>query len=131
MGQLQQLLDAAFDTAPAQEANTAISRVRDEVSGRLGGPAWSYEVLVPEKGGEAFLVKETLPRLIYFMNSRGSVVGAEMFLSLFAGDVLHFIAVPDALAVLVQWSGMSLDDMKARWAEGFGQAPLMLPGPQK
>lgn len=131
MRPLQKLLDAAFDKAPATEANVAISRVRDEHTARLGAPAWSYEVLLPATGGSNYLVSETLPRLIYFLASRGSAIGVEVFLSLFAGDTLYFISVPDALPILSEWSGISVDDMRKRWSEGFGAAPLALPGSQK
>lgn len=123
MRHLQQLFDAAFDKAPASEANVAIFRVRDEMTERLGAQAWSYEVLLPAQGGADYLVQHTLPRLIYFLNSRGSAIGGEIFLSLFAGDDLHFIAVPDALPILSDWSGLSLEEMNRRWAEGIGPAP--------
>ena len=131
MRNLQTLLDAAFDTATASDANAAISRVREEHSARVGTQTWSYEVLVPEEGAEDFLVRDTLPRLTYFLHSRGSPLGAEMFLSLFVKDRLYFVAMPDALAVLSEWSGLSLEDMKNRWSDGYGQPPLMLPGPRK
>lgn len=131
MRDLKTLLDAAFDSAEATEANSAIARVRDEHSARTGGQTWSYEVLLPESGAEDFLVRDTLPRLTYFLHSRGSPVGADMFLSLFCGARLYFIAIPDALAVLSEWSGLSLEDMKTRWSDGYGAPPLMLPGPTK
>lgn len=130
MHALQQLLDAAFETAAASDANTAISRVREEHAARLGSPAWSYEVLLPSEKPTEHLVNETLPRLIYFLASRGSAIGVEVFLSLFVADKLYFIAVPDALPILSEWSGIPVEDMRKRWSEGFGAPPLALPGPR-
>lgn len=125
---LKALLDAAFKSSPAREANAAISKTRDEFGELSGTEAWSYEVLLPANDPVRFLLEDTLPRLTYFLHSHGKPQGAGVFLSIFHEDTLYFLAVPDALALLSEWSGLSLDDMKARWQDGYGQPPLMLPG---
>lgn len=128
---LQRLFDAAFRSGAARDANQEISKARDAFSELSGIEAHSYEVVVPETRAVETLIDETLPRLIYFLHSRGAGNGAGLFLSLFHGDRLYFVAGPDALALFCEWTGLSLADMKARWADGYSKPTLALPGPSR
>jgi hypothetical protein len=105
-------LRLAFHRAPAAEANTAIARVREE-----RGDETSYELVLPEKDVRAFLLERTLPRLVDYLESVGAKLPGcgGVFLSVFAGDTLHFIQARDAVRLLAEWSGLSLDELKRRY----------------
>ena len=107
-----ELLRLAFDRAPANLANQAITHVRDEV-GAEGGRAVSYEVLLPDGNVRAFLVNTTLPRLINHLESLGMTLTGcgGLFLSVFHGDTLYFLHARDVLELLSRWSGLSFAEL--------------------
>jgi len=113
---LEELLGRAFGKVPAGEANDAIARVREE-RGAGGRDALSYEAVVPEGKGLAHLAEAVLPRLVYFLDCRGARLpdASGVFVSLFAGESLYFIAPADFFDVLVRATGLSCDQMVSRW----------------
>ncbi len=100
---LAQLLSLAFAEGEAREANALISAQREAVAGEVGS-AWSYEVDLSGEAPVARLVAETLPRLVEFLDCRGTRGGEGVFLSLFRGERLYFVYVPDALGLLEAWA---------------------------
>lgn len=112
MSEADALLRLAFAQAPAAEANAAIARTREEQ-----GDWRSYELVLPAENVRAFLLERTLPKLVDYLESVGAKLpGCEgVFLSVFAGDTLHFIHTRDALALLSEWSGLSLLELKRRY----------------
>jgi hypothetical protein len=104
-------LRLAFERAPAAEANSAIARLRDEREER------SYELVLPEAQVRAFLLERTLPRLVDHLESVGAKLPGcgGVFLSVFSGDTLHFISARDAVQLLSEWSGLSLEELKRRY----------------
>jgi len=111
-----ELLRLAFDRAPAVEANQAIARIRAQESDELSG-ATSYELVLPADDVRSFLLDKTLPRLVDYLESSGSKLPhcGGVFLSVFAGDTLHFIRALDVVRLLSQWSGLSMDELKKRY----------------
>lgn len=111
-----ELLRLAFDRAPAAEANAAISRIR---TGQGDGLSWatSYELVLPAQDVRAYLLDYTLPRLVNYLESSGAKLPrcGGVFLSVFAGDTLHFIHARDVMELLSRWSGLSLDELKQRY----------------
>lgn len=117
MNDTDTFLSLAFERAPAAEANLAITRVREEQSGEFA-EATSYELLLPDGNVRAFLLERTLPRLVDYLESRGSKLPGcgRVFLSVFFGDTLHFIHARDAVRLLSEWSGLSVDELRRRYA---------------
>jgi hypothetical protein len=114
MNDADTFLRLAFAQAPAVEANAAIARTREEQ-----GDLKSYEVLLPAENVRAFLLERTLPRLVDYLESVGArLPGCGGVFSVFSGDTLHFIHARDALRLLSEWSGLSLDELKRRYGPG-------------
>ena len=113
---LQALLDAAFASGDALEAGALIMAQRDFIAEHAGA-AWSYEV---DLGGEApigHLLGQVLPRLAYFLKSRGTAAGQGVFLSLFRDGRVHFVSAPDALALVCEWTGEPVEGLQARYGD--------------
>ncbi len=110
------LLRLAFDHAPAIEANEAIARVRTQQGDEFTN-ATSYELVLPAEGVRPFLLDNTLPRLVNYLESRGAKLPrcGGVFLSIFAGDTLHFLHARDVVELLSQWSGLSMAELKERY----------------
>ncbi|MDY7227349.1 STAUR_1299 family protein [Hyalangium rubrum] len=112
MSDTDTFLRLAFAQSPAAEANAAMARIREEQ-----GDAKSYEFVLPDKEVRAFLLERTLPRLVDYLESVGARLPGcgGVFLSVFAGDTLHFLHARDAVSLLSEWSGLSLDELKRRY----------------
>lgn len=112
MTDAETFLGLAFAQAPASEANAAISRTREEQ-----GDSRSYEFVLPTGDVRAFLLERTLPKLVDYLESVGAKLPGcgGVFLSVFAGDTLHFIHARDAMQLLAGWSGASLEELKRRY----------------
>lgn len=116
MDATESLLRLAFDTAPALEANQAISRIREQESGEFAA-ATSYEFVLPEQEPRTWLLEYMLPRLVDYLESTGARLPGcgKVFLSVFSGSTLHFIRAKEAVALLSEWSGLSMDELKRRY----------------
>ena len=112
MNDAELFLGLAFAQAPATEANQAIARTREEQ-----GDLRSYELILPADQVRAFLLERTLPKLVDYLESVGAKLPGcgGVFLSVFAGDTLHFIHARDAMRLLSEWSGLSLEELKHRY----------------
>ena len=137
---LQRLLDLAFDRVPAIDANLRI----EEVRASLPSPkAASYELLIPEDATfQGWFLEGALPKLVYHLDSRGNRPPAAegIFLSLFAGETLHFVHARDALKLACDELGIDAAELLRRHGTGEShvavdlhgdrekKAPLMLPG---
>ena len=112
MSDADAFLQLAFAQAPAAEANAAIARTREELE-----DARSYELILPAANSRAFLLERALPKLVDYLESVGAKLPGcgGVFLSVFAGDTLHFIHARDALRLLSEWSGLSLEELKRRY----------------
>jgi len=112
MNEAETFLRLAFAEAPAAEADTAIAHTREEQ-----GDLRSYELVLPAEDVRAFLLERTLPKLVDYLESVGAKLPGcgGVFLSVFAGDTLHFIHARDAMQLLAEWSGASLEELKRRY----------------
>ena len=112
MNDVDAFLQLAFAQAPAAEANAAIARTREEQ-----GDLRSYELVLPAGDARAFLLERTLPKLVDYLESVGAKLPGcgGVFLSVFSGDTLHFIHARDAMKLLAEWSGASLEELKRRY----------------
>jgi hypothetical protein len=112
MNDAETFLRLAFAQAPAAEANQAIARTREEQ-----GDLKSYELILPADQVRAFLLERTLPKLVDYLESVGAKLPGcgGVFLSVFAGDTLHFIHARDAMQLLSEWSGLPLPELKRRY----------------
>jgi len=113
---LEALLCAAFASGDARDAGALIMAQREFISERAGA-AWSYEVDLGGEAPVAYLVSYVLPRLIYFLKSRGSAAGQGVFLSLFREERVYFVSAPDALALFCEWTGETLAALQARYGD--------------
>lgn len=110
------LLRLAFSQAPAVEANEAIARTRTELGDGLSW-ASSYELVLPAEDVRRHLLEHTLPRLVDYLESTGAKLPhcGGVFLSVFAGDTLYFLHARDVVALLSDWSGLSMGELKQRY----------------
>jgi hypothetical protein len=139
---LSRLLELAYRTVPAAEANRAISEAREEAAG--GGAAASrplraqegalplarsYELVIdPDAPWDRF-ASEVLPRLVYHLESvgahppscKGVVVAA------FEGDRLHFLRAGEMIARAAELSGTSVAELFRR--HGTGESRTATAGP--
>ncbi|HEX8703606.1 MAG TPA: STAUR_1299 family protein [Myxococcaceae bacterium] len=104
-------LRLAFDRAPAAEANSAIARVREAREER------SYEVILPKAEVTTFLLRTMLPKLVEHLESVGAKLPGcgGVFLSVFSGDTLYFLSAREAVHLLAEWSGLSVEQLKYRY----------------
>jgi hypothetical protein len=65
----------------------------------------------------AHLAEAVLPRLVYFLDCRGMRLpdAPGVFVSLFLGSSLYFIAPADFFDVLARATGLSCGAMVSRW----------------
>lgn len=112
MTDTETFLRLAFAQAPAAEANAAIARTREEQ-----GDLKSYELVLPAENARSFLLERVLPKLVDYLESVGAKLPGcgGVFLSVFSGDTLHFIHARDAVTLLAEWSGASLEELRHRY----------------
>ncbi|HZN94615.1 MAG TPA: STAUR_1299 family protein [Myxococcales bacterium] len=112
---VQALLERAFHRARAAEANVEMARVREQEGGFA--QATSYELVLPTERAVEHLTARVLPRLVYFLECRGSRLPhcAGVFVSIFAGDDLYFVRASDMVVELSRLSGLSLEEMVERY----------------
>jgi len=139
---LSRLLDLAYRTVPAAQANQAISEAREEAAasgaaasrpprdGAGGLPlARSYELVIDPEGQWDRFAGEALPRLVYHLESvgarppfcKGIVVAA------FVGDQLHFLRAGEMIERIAELSGTSVDELFRR--HGTGESRTAVSGP--
>lgn len=136
---IRELLQDAFQEAPAQEANQAIAQARREAAGSApddeeGPAARSYELILTTF---AAFASELVPKLVYHLESigahlpdcRGVVIAA------FAGDRLHFVEARAFVARACRMLGVTPEDLVRRHGTGerrtaVGSEALLLPGPK-
>lgn len=120
---LRPLLDAAFLRGPALEANAKVRQAREEFGGES---ARGYEVVVPPDGSAGWFCESVLPRLVYHMESLGSrpPQAAGFFLSLFVGEEVVFVRARDAFRFAAEVTGLTSDQMLARWGTQELRGPV-------
>jgi len=109
------LLARSFHRARATDANEEMARMRVQEGG--GSLAVSYELVLPAEGAAEHLTTRVLPRLIYFLECRGSRPPhcAGVFASIFAGDELYFVRAADLVEELSRLSGLSLEELVEKY----------------
>lgn len=112
------VLARSFHRARAMEANEEMARMR--VQEGHDGLATSYELVLPAEGATEHLVQRVLPRLVYFLECRGSRLPhcAGVFCSIFAGDQLYFVRAADLVDELSRLSGLSPEEMVEKYGRG-------------
>src|SRR5712671_466278 len=144
---LARLLELAYRTAPAAEANRAISEAREEAAAAgasaakppraLEGSlplARSYEMVIdPEVSWERFAA-EALPRLVYHLESVGARPPSckGMVVAAFVGDRLHFLRAGELLGRAAELTGVPVEELFRRHGTGEARTavrslPLPLP----
>jgi hypothetical protein len=144
---LARLLELAYRTAPAADANRAISEAREEAA--AGGAAAarpprtveeslplarSYELVIdPEVSWERFAA-QALPRLVCHLESVGAHPPSckGMVVAAFVGDRLHFLRAGEMLRRAAELAGVSVEELFRRHGTGesrtaVSSAPLPLP----
>jgi hypothetical protein len=149
---LSRLLDIAYRTVPAAQANQAISQEREEAAAsgaatarpprdaasgvRLGK---SYELVIDPEGSWERFASGALPRLVYHLES----VGARppgfkgMVVAVFVGDELHFLRAGELIGRAAELTGTSVEELFRRHGTGEfrtavrGPPPALPPGGKK
>jgi hypothetical protein len=122
MGEIERLLQRAFRSGPARDANRLIDEVRSQLREETASPAVSnYEVVLSGRPW-SYLAQEVAPRLAHYLRAKKMSVAhcAPVFLSLFVDDSLHFLHAADLFAELKLREGLSDDDFAAL-ARGWEQ----------
>jgi hypothetical protein len=144
---LSRLLELAYRSVPAAEANRAISEAREEAA--AGGAATSrpprtladaaplarsYEIVIDPAVGWDRFASEALPRLVYHLESVGAYPPSckGMVIAAFVGDRLHFLHAGEMLARAAELTGISVDELFRRHGTGESRTavtspPLALP----
>ncbi|HWE24904.1 MAG TPA: STAUR_1299 family protein [Myxococcales bacterium] len=148
---ISSLLDLAYRTVAAADANTAIAQARQEAA--ESGAAHSrplrndeaavalsrsYELVVdPEADWDGF-AENVLPRLVYHLESVGArpPLYKGIVIAAFAGDRLHFLRAADVLTRAAELMGITVDELFRRHGTGESRTarrdpPLALPGPDR
>jgi hypothetical protein len=136
-GKLKELLQDAFDEAPAREANQAISRARRQRAG--GDPDdeesaafRAYEMVLTTF--ELF-AQDLLPKLVYHLESLGAHLPAcrGVVIAAFVGDRLYFVDAGALIARAARLLQVTPEDLVLRHGTGERRAaiPLALPGARK
>ena len=145
---ISQLLHLAYRTVAAADANTAIAHARHEAAESGAAHARplrsddtpvalsrSYElVLDPESDWQDF-VQNTLPRLLYHLESVGAhpPICKGIVIAAFVGDRLHFLHAGDLVRTAAELMGISVEELFRRHGTGESRTartepPLALPG---
>jgi len=130
---LARLLELAYRTAPAAEANRAISEAREEAAAAGAAAARppraaegslplarSYEMVIdPEVAWDRFAA-EALPRLIYHLESVGARPPSckGMVVAAFVGDRLHFLHAGEMLGRAAELTGVPVEELFRRHGTG-------------
>jgi len=144
---LARLLELAYRTAPAADANRAISEAREEAAA-AGAPAArparalegslplarSYEMVIdPDVSWDRFAA-EALPRLVYHLESVGARPPSckGMVVAAFVGDRLHFLRAGEMLGRAAELIGVPVEELFRRHGTGESRTavssqPLPLP----
>ena len=144
---MSRLLDLAYRTVPAAEANRAISEAREEAAAAGAAAsrppraqdgslplARSYELVIDSDEPWDRFASEVLPRLVYHLESvgahppscKGIVVAA------FVGDRLHFLRAGEMIARAAELSGIPVAELFRLHGTGESRTaatgqPLALP----
>jgi hypothetical protein len=116
---LQALLARAFARAPGPEANEAIGRIRAS----RPAPARSYELVLPDDAGAAWLAAVAAPKLAYHLDSLGARRGGSVFVSLFVREDLYFLEPDDVLRVAAEHLGTDVEGLLRRFGTGELHGP--------
>jgi len=109
------VLARSFHRARAIQANDEMAKMR--VQEGHDGLATSWEMVLPAQGATQHLVSNVLPRLVYFLECRGSRLPhcAGVFCSIFAGEELYFVRAADLVDELSRLSGLSPEQMVEKY----------------
>lgn len=139
---LSRLLEIAYRTVPAAQANQAISEEREEAAASgaatsrplrdaAGGLPLgrSYELVIDPEGSWEQFATGALPRLVYHLESvgahppgcKGIVVAA------FAGDELHFLRAGELIGRVAELTGTSVAELFR--LHGTGESRTAVRGP--
>jgi hypothetical protein len=142
------LLDLAYRNVPAAEANSAIAEARQQAAEAGAAPARplrddhssvplsrSYElVLDPTTDWQRF-ASDTLPRLVYHLESVGArpPLCKGIVIAAFVGERLYFLQAADVVRHAAEAIGISVDELFRRHGThesrtAVREAPLALPG---
>jgi hypothetical protein len=145
---LSKLLDLAYRTVAAADANAEISQARQEAAeagaaqarplrdaGEAPALSRSYEMVIdPESGWEAFAAN-ALPRLVYHLESLGArpPLCKGIVIAAFVGDRLHFLRAGDLVGYAAGRMDIPVEELFRRHGTGESRTaqrdpPLALPG---
>ncbi len=116
----------AFHRAAPADANRAIADAR--AMRAVDGPPVSFEVALPALDADDFLVRRTLPRLVYFLDCRGMTLPATpgVFVSLFTPEGLFFVDAGLAAVTIGGHAGLEAEELVRRYGESGAGNPLLL-----
>jgi hypothetical protein len=126
---LEQIVELAFRSVPAADANSAIGAVRrgsgkDPKDGEGGGggetPARAYELVLPPAATFDSFLRDQVPKLVYHLESIGAhpPQAAGVVICLFAGDQLHFIHAGKLLETLCRLLEIAPVELVRRFGTG-------------
>jgi hypothetical protein len=93
------LLGRAFFVADARQATEAIAQAHDHFQRITHTDGHNFEVVAPPDADDRWAREQLLQRLVYFCESMGQPLPRcpQVFVSLFHGDKVYFIAAADVI----------------------------------
>ena len=137
---LARLLEPAYRTVPAAQANQAICEEREGAAASgaaLSRPppdgglplGRSYEMVIDPDGTWERFASGTLPRLVYHLESVGAhpPLCKGMVVAAFVGNELRFLRAGEMIARAADLTGVSVDELFRR--HGTGESRTAMRGP--
>jgi hypothetical protein len=145
---LSRLLELAYRTVPAAEANTAIAQARREAAQSGAAAARplredaspvplsrSYELVLDPAADWQGFANDALPRFVYHLESVGAhpPVCKGIVVAAFVGDRLYFLHASDVVRRAAELIGISVEELFRRHGTHESRTalrgpPLALPG---
>ncbi|MFL5309017.1 MAG: STAUR_1299 family protein [Myxococcales bacterium] len=139
---IARLLELAYRTAPAADANRAISEAREDAAAAGGAAARppraleasvplarSYELVIDADASWDRFAAEALPRLVYHLESVGARPPScqGMVVAAFVGDRLHFLRAGEMLRRAAELTGVSVEELFRRHGTGESRTAVSAP----
>jgi len=139
---LRSLLSCAFRTVDARDANSEIAKARAEAASEGASPSRrsrgeeesaplsrSYEMVLEPQATFSSFAAETLPRLVYHLESIGARPPAckGVLVAIFEGEELHFVRAGELVSRAAALSSVPVEELFRR--HGTGESHTAQRGP--
>jgi hypothetical protein len=120
---LNSLLKKAFFVDKVHVATESIEKAREKFIAETKTDGLSLEYVVPSNVDAAWIRDRVAHSVVYFCESTGRPLPkcAGTFISLFVGDQLHAIKVPDFIEWVSEQLGVNVDQLRDQYGTHEGE----------